>query len=315
MSIFRSASAFRRREPVRTDWRSRWRSTRNRGRQSTRTRGWGRRTYERAPRRSAGSGALESVARFGFVARGIAYIVIGILAFLLAIGTAEHEPDAGGALAAIAAKPLGYLLLWILVLGFAALAVWRAVQVAGARRTYSGGHRTYAVISGIVYALAFWATLRFVMHGRTPTPSDAVARDLTGRILSWEGGQVVVLAIGAAILVFGFWQAARGLRLDFAAGLRMGWMTHGMREAAIWLGRVGYLARGVIVIAIGFAAMVAAVNYDATAAKGVDAVLHDFAGSPFGPWLLMLIALGLIAFGVLSFLEAKHRRTYGGVPV
>ncbi len=306
MSVFRSANRYRRRDRVRTDRRG-WRSVRNRG--------WGRRSYDRAPRRSTSSGGVESVARFGFVARGVAYVVIGILAFMLAIGTAEHEPDAGGALAAIAAKPLGYLLLWILVFGFAALAVWRAVQVAGAGRTYSGGHRAYAVISGIVYALAFWGTLRFVMHGRTPTPSDAVARDLTGRILSWDGGQVVVLLIGIAILAFGIWQTVRGLRLDFAEDLRMGWMTHGMREAAIWLGRIGYLARGAIVISIGFAAMVAAVNYDAAAAKGIDAVLHDFAGNPFGPWLLMLIALGLIAFGGLSFLEAKHRRTYGGVPV
>ncbi|MGF0316968.1 DUF1206 domain-containing protein [Nocardia fluminea] len=258
---------------------------------------------------------MAAAARFGFVARGIAYIVIGVLAFQLAIGTAEHEPDGSGALASIAAKPLGYLLLWILVFGFAALVVWRVVQVAGARQTYSGGHRAYAVISGIVYALAFWSILRFVMHGRTPTPSDAVARDLTGRVLSWDGGQVVVLLIGIAILAFGIWQTVRGLRLDFAEDLRMGWMTHGMRQAAIWLGRVGYLARGAVVIAIGFAAVVAALNYDAAAAKGVDAVLHDFAGTPFGPWLLMLIALGLIAFGALSFLEAKHRRTYGGVPV
>jgi hypothetical protein len=28
----------------------------------------------------------------------------------------------------------------------------------------------------------------------------------------------------------------------------------------------------------------------------------------------MLVALGLIAFGILSFLEAKWRRTFGGVP-
>lgn len=48
---------------------------------------------------------------------------------------------------------------------------------------------------------------------------------------------------------------------------------------------------------------------------GVDAVLRDFAEMPFGPWLLILVALGLMAFGALSFLEAKHRRTYGGVPV
>jgi len=71
----------------------------------------------------------------------------------------------------------------------------------------------------------------------------------------------------------------------------------------------------VVIIGIGIAAVDAAVTYDAPRAKGVDGVLRSFAQSPFGPWLLILVALGLIAFGILSFFEAKWRRTLGGVPV
>jgi uncharacterized membrane protein YidH (DUF202 family) len=65
---------------------------------------------------------------------------------------------------------------------------------------------------------------------------------------------------------------------------------------------------------IGIAALDAAITYDAAKAKGVDG-LRSFAQSPFGPWLLIFVALGLIAFGILSFVEAKWRRTLGGVPV
>jgi O-antigen/teichoic acid export membrane protein len=68
-----------------------------------------------------------------------------------------------------------------------------------------------------------------------------------------------------------------------------------------------------VIACIGIAALDAAITYDA--AKGVDRVLRSFAQSLFGPWLLILVALGLIAFGVLSFVEAKWRRTPGGVPV
>jgi Domain of Unknown Function (DUF1206) len=71
----------------------------------------------------------------------------------------------------------------------------------------------------------------------------------------------------------------------------------------------------VVIAGIGIAALDAAVTYDAAKAKGVDGALRSFAQSPFGPWLLILVALGLIAFGILSFLEAKWRRTFGGVPV
>jgi hypothetical protein len=70
-----------------------------------------------------------------------------------------------------------------------------------------------------------------------------------------------------------------------------------------------------VIVGIGIAALDAAITYDAAKAKGVDGVLRSFAQSPFGPWLLIFVALGLIAFGVLSFVEAKWRRTLGGVPV
>jgi hypothetical protein len=80
------------------------------------------------------------------------------------------------------------------------------------------------------------------------------------------------------------------------------------------LGQAGYVARAMVIAGIGIAALDAAITYDAAKAKGVDGVLRSFAQSPFGPWLLIFVALGLIAFGVLSFVEAKWRRTLGGVP-
>ena len=76
-----------------------------------------------------------------------------------------------------------------------------------------------------------------------------------------------------------------------------------------------YVARAVVLAGIGIAALGAAVTYDAAKAKGVDGALRSFAQLPFGPWLLILVALGLIAFGILSFLEAPWRRPFGGVPV
>ncbi|MFI9409123.1 DUF1206 domain-containing protein [Nocardia gamkensis] len=312
MSLFRSADRYRRRR-TRSGGYGRWRSgygSRWRSRYGSR---WRRDT--RGPRRQAGSGGLAGAARFGFIARGIAYIVIGILAFMLAVGTAQHEPTAGGALAALADKPLGYLLLWILALGFAALAAWRLAQAAGAPAGSPSGLRLRALAIGLVYAIAFFVILRFVVDGRTPQPGEAVARDVTARILAWDGGQVVVLLIGLVILALGVLTTLRGLRLAFVDDLRMGWMTQASRESVIWLGRFGYLARGLIVMGIGLAAVVAAANYEPANVKGVDAVLHDFAGSTLGPWLLILVSLGLMAFGVLSFLQAKYRRTYGGVPV
>ncbi len=254
-------------------------------------------------------------ARLGFVVRGIVYIVIGVIAVMLALGVARHEPDRAGAIEAIAAKPFGYLLLWILVIGFLALAVWRFAQAAEKRLNPTEGHRVMALLCGIAYAIAFYSTLMFVVHGTKPISSDSAARDYTATMLSLDGGRVLVAVAGIALVVLGVVMAVRGFSAEFTRQLRMGWMSRGTQDAVIRLGQAGYTARAVVVAGIGIAALAAAITYKAAKAKGVDGVLRSFAQTPFGPWLLILVALGLIAFGILSFFEAKWRRTQGGVPV
>jgi hypothetical protein len=254
-------------------------------------------------------------ARLGFVARGIAYIVIGVIAVMLAFGVARHEPDRAGAIEAIAGQPFGYLLLWILVIGFLALAVWRFVQAAEKRLNLTEGHRVMALLCGIAYAIAFYSTLMFVVHGTKPASDDSAARDYTAQLLSLDGGRVLVACAGIVLVALGIVMAVRGFGAEFTRHLRMGWMSRGTQDVVVRLGQAGYVARALIVVGIGIAALDAAITYNAARAEGVDGVLRSFAQTPFGPWLLVLVALGLIAFGILSFFEAKWRRTLGGVPV
>ncbi len=264
---------------------------------------------------AGGAGALNMFVRLGLVARGIAYIVIGVIAVMVAFGVARHEPDTAGAIEAIAAKPFGYLLLWILVIGFLGLAVWRFVQAAVKRLNLTEGHRVRVLIYGIGYAIAFFSILMFVVHGTKLAAGDASARDYTAHTLSLDGGRVIVAIAGIALVAIGIVMAVRGFGAEFTRHLRMGWMSRGTQDTVVRLGQAGYVARAVVVAGIGIAAIDAAVTYDAAKAKGVDGVLRSFAQSDFGPWLLILVALGLIAFGILSFFEAKWRRTVGGVPV
>jgi hypothetical protein len=52
----------------------------------------------------------------------------------------------------------------------------------------------------------------------------------------------------------------------------------------------------------------AAVTFDPDKARGMDAALRQVAAQPYGPWLLSLMALGLMCFGVYSFAESRYRR-------
>jgi hypothetical protein len=231
-------------------------------------------------RTAGGSGALNTFARLGFVARGIAYIVIGVIAVKAAPRVARHEPDTARAIEAIAAKPFGYLLLWILVIGFLGLAGWRPVQAAVRRLNLTEGHRVRALVYGIGYAIAFLSTLMFVVHGTKPAAGDSSARDYTAHVLSLDGGRVIVaVAVGVVLVALGVVMTVRGFGAEFTRHLRMGWMSRGTQDAVVRLGQAGYVARAMVIAGIGIAALDAAITYDAAKAKGVDGVLRCQPGS------------------------------------
>jgi hypothetical protein len=54
--------------------------------------------------------------------------------------------------------------------------------------------------------------------------------------------------------------------------------------------------------------VVAAAEAKPQQAKGIDSSLRVLASAPLGSWLLVLVAIGLIMFGVFSCCEAKWLR-------
>ena len=278
-----------------------------------------RRDYEgrgsRGTRGVAGSGPVDVLVRLGLAARGIIYVVIGAIAVMLALGAARHVPDRAGALEAIASKPFGYLLLWFITVGFGALALWKLVQAAVARLNPTESYRLRAAGCAVAYVIACITTYWFVRYGRVPASSDTTSRDLTATVMSYSGGQLIVVLAGLVIAAAGIYMVVQALRLDFTRYLRMGWMSRRTQDTVVRLGQAGYAARGIIVFLVGVTVFAAGVTYHPARAEGLDGALRTVAGWPFGPVLLILVALGLIAFGLLSFFEARWRRTYGGVPV
>jgi hypothetical protein len=134
--------------------------------------------------------------------------------------------------------------LWILVIGFPGMAVWRFVQAAVWRLNLTEGHRVRALVYGIGYAVAFASTLMFVVHGTRPAAGNASARDYTAHVLSPDGGRVIVAVAGIALVALGIVMAVRGFGAEFTRHLRMGWMSGGTQDAVVRLGQAGYVARG-----------------------------------------------------------------------
>ena len=74
------------------------------------------------------SDGFEWLARAGFAARGTVYVIIGILAIKLALGSGGTSANQQGALRTIAAQPFGKVLLVLVATGLGGYALWRLTR-------------------------------------------------------------------------------------------------------------------------------------------------------------------------------------------
>ncbi|WP_164018874.1 DUF1206 domain-containing protein [Pyxidicoccus trucidator] len=261
--------------------------------------------------RQAGRSGVELAARVGYASRAVVYAVIGVLALMLAAGEGGRATDTHGAVEEVARQPFGSVLLVVLGVGLLAFAVWRFVQavmdVEGKGRSGKGVvTRVVLGISGVIHAgLALFAFN--LLRGRGGGGGDGT-KSLTAELLSRPFGQVLVALVGVAVIGFAvhqFKQATTGKMLEKLS------LTGLAARQRTWVERIskaGALARSVVFLLVGTFFLQAAVQADPGEAGGLGEALETLASQPFGPWLLGLVALGLVAYAVYQLLEARYRR-------
>jgi hypothetical protein len=242
--------------------------------------------------------SLEILTRIGFAARGIMYAIIGYLA--LRFGRSE---GGSGALRYLA-EGNGKALLAVMALGFVAYGVWRLsealVDTEGHGADAKGmAARIGGAVSGIVHlGLAFLAiNLAF---GQASGGSGGGAEQGAAAALRLPGGAVLLTLTGVALIGTGLWQLLKAIRADFLRHLdgqaaQQAWV--------MWLGRAGYAARGIVFVIIGWFVLQAGLSSEAEQAGGMEQALASLSGA-----LLSAVALGLLLFGLFSFVEARFRR-------
>jgi hypothetical protein len=248
------------------------------------------------------------LARAGLLARGVVYLIIGVLALELALGEGGKATNQTGALKTISEQSFGGLMLVLLAIGLAGYSLWRLLRAAvghGAEQRDSTGDRIAALASGIAYgALAITAIKILTESGAgSGTPKEA-----TGGVLGWTGGTVIVAIAGAIMIAVGIYQSYKGLAKKFLEDANTGEMSEGMKKAYTALGIFGHVARAVIFALIGYGLIRAAVDYDPKQAIGLDGALRELADASYGPVLLAAVALGLAGFALYSIVDARYRK-------
>jgi hypothetical protein len=261
---------------------------------------------------ASGRRSFEWLARSGFVARAVVYGIIGILALKLAFGAGGKATDQKGALETVAQQPFGKVLLILVAIGLAGYALWRFVRAAlghGVEASDdSGFDRVAALASGVVYAGLCAIAVSILLGSSQASSGSATSRKATGGVLGWPGGQWLVGLAGGVLVGVALYQGYRGVTKDFLKDSKTEEMSPGVRDFVEWIGVVGHGARMIVFGLVGVFLIKAAVEYNPSAAIGLDGALRKLAAQSYGSVLLGMVAAGLVLFGLYSLSDARYRR-------
>jgi hypothetical protein len=261
---------------------------------------------------------LRSVCRLGLACRGMVYLLVGYLAFRLALaahGRAGQPASSAGAVQAAVAPAWGRVPLVLLIAGLGAYAltqlieaVFRPAHVTGTMSRW----RQRAVSSwGCLVYLAFCLSTARLLMGTPPQQTAQSEQrqdtDVTADLLRTGWGRILLAIVGVAAVVAGVEMGRRSVRLDFRERFTSGQMPRAMAVLTRALGAVGCIARAVVFVLVGVFVLKAAVLSSASQAKGLDAVFRSVASSAGGAWLLALLASGLACYGLYCLIEARYR--------
>lgn len=259
-------------------------------------------------REATTSPLMENLLRLGYLVRGLVYGVIGLLALQVVIGGGGALTDPQGAIAVLGGTALGDILLYAILVGLAGYGLWgliRAVADPLHKGTDAKGiaERVGYAVSGISYLLLALATYGLVT-GRTSAAHNgaqtAQTQQTVGTILTQPWGTWVVALVALIVIGVGLLQIYQGVRVAFTQQFSPYALNSNQRKWIIRLGRFGIAARGIVFTLIGIFLFLAAYNHDPSRAQGIDGVLASLLQQPYGLWLLGIVALGLIAFGIYS---------------
>jgi hypothetical protein len=251
---------------------------------------------------------LDHAVRFGLVAYGVVYLMIAWMSAQLALGHHSGRPSARGALAQLAQQPFGKVLLWAIAVGLFLLVVWRVLEGIAGHRDADGGERVRkrAVSLGkaVLYGVLGFSALKVAMG--SGGGSSRTQKTMTAKLMDLPAGPWIVGLIGLAIIGYGAVTVWHGWTDRFLKHLDADGRTGNDGQAYTWFGRIGYAAKGIAFGLVGVLVGYAAVTHDPKKSGGLDQALMKLLHQPFGPYLLLAVAVGLGCYGLFCVAWSRH---------
>jgi hypothetical protein len=252
--------------------------------------------------------------RVGIATSGIVHLIIALLAIQIAFGLGGQRADHHGAIEAVAHQSAGKVLLVLLVIGLVFLTIWYASKAYRGGRVgdgHRGGTKTrlgLAAMSVFTATLAIAAGKLALSAYGTPVDTSSEAgkeQQAVDRVLDWPAGQLIVIAVAIGLAYWGYKMMMRAVDHEFREQFRQ--LPKYRRRIIDPLGQAGFAAQAVVRWVAAWFLFKAAIDYDADEAVGLDGALREIVDEPYGPWLLLLVALGMAAFGIFRLFDSAWR--------
>ena len=251
---------------------------------------------------------LIDVARVGWAAKGVVYLLTGVLAFVVAAapfresGSNSGQADPSGAVSKVAEQPFGTALLLIMAVGLFVYALWRFVTVI--LPADIGGHavlrRVGYVVSGVTYVALALTAISLARHSGSSgggESQDSQVSRLTADVLAWSGGRFLVGLAGLILIGIAVYFFSKGVTASFEKELEHRSVGPFSWKAVRMMGRAGWIGRAVMMGLIGVFVTRAAIRFDPEEARGLDDSLREVADSSIGMVLVYVVAVGLVLYG------------------
>jgi hypothetical protein len=256
----------------------------------------------------AHSRPVRIAARVGIASNGVLHLLIGFLAVQVALGSGG-QADQNGALTTIASEPAGRAFLWVLVVGFAAVVLWRVVSAIWGfgylDRTKQVTKRVTSAGQAVVYAVLAVAAATTAVQGRS---SGGGGGQAGAGVLGLPGGQALLGLVGVGVVVGGGVLVYLGWTSGFTEDQDLGGADKRARRLNERTGQIGFIAKGIAIGVLGVLIVVAAWTFDPQKANGLDSALKALREQPFGVFLLIAVGVGIACYGVFCFFDARYHR-------
>lgn len=247
------------------------------------------------------------------VCYGLVHIIVAYLAVRVAFGDSE-QADQKGAIQEVGATSFGAVVLWVLTVGLVAYGLWQLMMAAlGYGWVQKKGKRTRKRIAAVARAvigisLGLYAG-RLVTGSGSAESGNQGQQEFTAKLMSLPAGRVLVGIVALVVIGIAIAAIRRGIKKSFEQDLDMQDLPAGTQKWVRRLGMIGYIAKGIVFGIVGVLLGIAALQSQPQEAGGLDRALKTLAAQPFGTVALVLVAVGLAAFGVYCFAAARAHKS------